>query len=97
MSIEQMHVVYKIDITDTHYTYAVDNSDFHLFFDRLAYKIELLHPLYGHYIITISMNPFTNDVKKLGVPSDDSHAFNQKITNVTVESNTSNINCMVNQ
>lgn len=80
-----MCVLYSIDITDKlNPTYAIDNSSSIGTFDRVAYQMELLHVVYGHQIVRISMNPFTDDVHALGIPS---RIFDQQISNVSIKSN----------
>ncbi|MEI8245286.1 MAG: sialate O-acetylesterase [Lentisphaerota bacterium] len=59
---------------------------------RVAYYLELTKADGGNDYIFVAMDPFTQDISKIGVPDLDSKAkFQQKIANLLVKSNVSGI------
>lgn len=61
--------------------------------DRIAYYMELKTPTGERQWIFVSMDAFTDDLSKMGVPNDASGAiWDQAITNVNVYSNVAGIN-----
>ncbi len=88
-------LVYQLDIpaTPTNFNhepvpYAIDNRAAITFpFDRIAYKLELVDGN-GRQFICASMEAFTNDVHKIGVPTVSSAAFfQQRVANLEITSN----------
>jgi hypothetical protein len=92
-------LVYQLDIpaTPTNFNhapvpYSIDNRPAITFpFDRIAYKLELADSS-DRQFICVSMEAFTNDVNKIGVPTVSSGAFfQQRVANLEVASNVSGI------
>jgi hypothetical protein len=88
-------LVYQLDIpaTPTNFNhapvpYSIDNRPAITFpFDRIAYKLELVDGS-GRQFICVSIEAFTNDVNKIGVPNVSAGAFfQQRVTNLEVTSN----------
>jgi len=88
-------LVYDLDLTKLGpaITYDVDNhQNIHKPFDRIAYFIELVDANYNTQDIYVSMDAFTDDLRKIGVPVFGSGAeFQQNITNMDVFSNVKGI------
>jgi len=95
----QYSLVYSLDITDTvnYYQspppYSVDNhlqQEFMMGIERIGYFMELNSALYGYQWLWVTMNAFTNDTAKIGIPTQASGAvFQQELQNVTVYSSES--------
>ena len=73
--------------------YDVDNRDaIEGPFDRIAYFLELQKAAEPVEYVYVSMNAFTDDLSKIGVPTLDSGArFQQKVADMTVLSNRKDI------
>lgn len=84
-------VVYDLDLTKlgSTITYDVDHhNDIHQPFDRIAYFVELQDSNYNTEDVYVSMDAFTHDLGKIGVPTLSSGAFfQQNVTNLDVYSN----------
>jgi len=93
--IKDYHVVYSLNLAKMSRTisYDVDNrSRIHRPFDRLAYFVELLDQDGNNQDIFVSMDAFTADVAKIGVPYFGSgEFFQQNVTNMDVFSNVGSI------
>jgi hypothetical protein len=93
-SLQAYTLVYQLDIPaiPTNFNqapvpYSIDNRASITFpFDRIAYKLELADAN-GRQFVCASMEAFTNDVNKIGVPTVSSGAFfHQRATNLEVAS-----------
>lgn len=83
-----MNLLYNIDLSNKgEPDYVIDNSDNIGAFERVAYQLELIHQEYGHQIVYISMNPFSDNPRHLGIPDSKGCNFNQKVLNLLVKSN----------
>jgi sialate O-acetylesterase len=73
--------------------YDKDNSDaIRQSFDRIAYFMELQHADGSTEYLYVSMNAFTTDLKKIGVPTVKSGAyFQQNVTNMDIYSNVKSV------
>ncbi len=73
-------LVYDLDLAGLQGTidYDVDNSGQVAAFDRVAYLVELESADHGSQQVFVSMKAFTDDVKKLGVPTASSNAHFQQ-------------------
>ncbi|WP_217647043.1 sialate O-acetylesterase [Planctomicrobium piriforme] len=74
-------------------TYDVDNrSQMTTPFDRIGYLVELQSSGGAAQFVFVSMDAFTNDIKKIGIPDLSSGAvFQQQVKNLTVVSNAAGI------
>jgi sialate O-acetylesterase len=73
-------------------TYDKDNSAGVKAFDRVGYLLELQSEGRPVRYVWASMDAFTNDAKKIGVPTVDSNAtFQQKVANLTVSTNVKDV------
>lgn len=80
-------LVYDLDLAKLASTvsYEADNSAGAPRFDRVAYLIELKKPNEPARFLWVSMDAFTTEASKLGVPTAESGAvFQQKVENLTV-------------
>jgi sialate O-acetylesterase len=88
-------VVYELDLTKlgSHIQYDVDNrAKIHQPFDRIAYFVELQDANQNNRDIYVSMDAFTHDLNKIGVPVAGSGAhFQENIKNMNVFSNVKGI------
>ncbi len=88
-------VVYDLDLTKlgSSIKYDVDNhKNLHQPFDRIAYFVELQDANLNTQDVYISMDAFTGDLGKIGVPVFGSGAkFQQNVTNLDVFSNVKEI------
>jgi sialate O-acetylesterase len=88
-------VVYSLDLTKlaSPVTYETDNhSQIDRPFDRIAYFLELQTQDGNNQDIYVSMDAFTGDAAKIGVPYFGSNEFyQQNVTNMDVYSNVGNI------
>ena len=87
-------LVYDLDLSqlghDIHY--AVDNSDHISSFDRIGYLVELKTADGKEQKLFVSMKPFTEDAKKIGIPTLASGAqFQQSVELIDVYSTVSGI------
>ena len=72
LSIENDYqLVYDLDLAKLKHDvqYDVDNSDQFNSFDRIGYLLELDSPDRGQQKVFVSMNAFTEDAKKIGIPT----------------------------
>jgi len=87
--------VYDLDLTKLGPTikYDVDNhQNLHKPFDRIAYFVELQEGNWNTQDVYVSMDAFTDDLGKIGVPVFGSGAmFQQNVTNLDVFSNVKGI------
>lgn len=80
-------LVYEIDLSklNRNIRYDVDNSDKIKSFDRIGYLVELNSTDFGKQAVFVTMNAFTDDPKKIGIPTPDSKAvFQQKVLDLEV-------------
>lgn len=88
-------VVYDIDLSKLgeDFSYAVDNSGkIKAGFDRIAYFLELQGPAYATDYVYVSMDAFTTDLSKIGIPTFKSGArFMQDVARLDVYSNVKGI------
>jgi sialate O-acetylesterase len=88
-------VVYDIDLSKVgaDFSYAVDNSGkIQAGFDRIAYFLELQGPNYATDYVYVSMDAFTKDLSKIGIPTFKSGArFQQDVAKLNVYSNVKSI------
>jgi sialate O-acetylesterase len=84
-------VLLEIDLSklSANVTYDMDKrKDFTGEFDRIAYFLQIQKPNSAFEFVYVSMDAFTKDLGKIGIPSVDTKAvFQQKVTNMTVLSN----------
>lgn len=79
-------------VTNPHPAYSVDNRIHISQFDRVAYYLELQRPGGDIEYAWVSMDAFTTDINKIGVPTFASGAiFEQNVTNLSVTSNVSGV------
>jgi sialate O-acetylesterase len=72
--------------------YDVDRrTEFKGKFDRIAYFLQICKPEDGVKYVYVSMDAFTDDLGKIGIPDDANSVFQQKIQNMTVISNVEGI------
>ncbi len=72
--------------------YDVDNSGAIKSFDRVAYLVELESSEFGNRALFATMDAFTDDVKKIGIPTVESKAnFRQTVKGLEVFSNEESI------
>lgn len=86
--------VYQIELpVDANYakaqpSYGVDNQAATGAFTQVAYFLELQKPGQARKYVFVSMDAFTDDVSKVGIPTVESGAkFMQQVLNLTVRSN----------
>lgn len=90
-------LVYALDIpTDANYdgvapTYSVNASASIGSFDRIAYYLELTDSIGTTSWAYASMDAFTSDPIRLGIPTTAGISFEQTVTNLTVESNVAGV------
>ncbi|HUA66806.1 MAG TPA: sialate O-acetylesterase [Alphaproteobacteria bacterium] len=93
--IKEYHVIYSLDLTKMARTisYGVDNHrKVHRPFDRIAYFVELQDQDGNNRDLFVSMDAFTSDAAKIGVPYFGSDEFfQQDVTNMDVFSNVGSI------
>jgi sialate O-acetylesterase len=93
--IKDYHVVYSLDLTKMGRTisYAVDNHrKLRQPYDRIAYFVELQDQDGNNQDLFVSMDAFTSDIAKIGVPYFGSgEFFQQNVTNMDVYSNVGRI------
>ena len=95
---EGFSVIYQLDIpSDADYKtnepeYLVDNSDRYESFDKIGYFLELTDTDDSVSYVFVSMDKFTDDLKKISLPilSSNSYFF-QKVDNITVRSNVAGV------
>jgi sialate O-acetylesterase len=89
------HVVYSLDLTKLGMPIPYDKDDHSKIdrpFDRIAYFIELQNPDGNNQDLYVSMDAFTGDASKIGVPYFGSGEFYQQdVTNMDVFSNVGSI------
>lgn len=87
-------LVYELDLAKLKgkIDYDVDNSDKIKSFDRIGYFVELNSSEFGKQSVFVTMNAFTDDVKKIGIPTVGSKAhFQQKVQGLEIFSSTSKV------
>jgi sialate O-acetylesterase len=83
-------LVYDLDLSNLKrdIRYDVDRSGEVQSFDRVGYLLELNSAAYGDQKVFVTMNAFTDDVKKIGIPTVASQAvFQQTVESMDVYSN----------
>lgn len=88
---KQYQLVYDLDLNtlghDIHYS-EDHHLDIHQAFDRVAYSLELEDTNDAPQFVFVSMDAFTDDLSKIGVPTATSHAhFQQNVESLDVFSN----------
>ena len=63
-------LIYELDLNELQGTinYSIDHSENIASFDRIGYLVELESSAYGNQALFVSMDAFTDDVKKIAVP-----------------------------
>ena len=76
---EEYQLVYELDLNELGSTihYSIDRSEDITDFDRIGYLVELESAAFGPQALFVSMDAFTDDVKKIGVPEFSTDAFFQ--------------------
>ncbi len=85
----QYKLVYEIDLArlSADIKYDVDHSKNFKRFDRVGYLVELDSTEFGPQAVFVTMNAFTDDVKKIGIPTVASQAhFQQQVDDMEVYS-----------
>ena len=77
---EEYQLVYELDLNELGSTihYSIDRSEDITDFDRIGYLVELESAAFGPQALFVSMDAFTDDVKKIGVPEFSTDAFFQQ-------------------
>lgn len=91
---KEYKLVYDLDLSrlNADVSYDVDHSDSFPNFDRIAYLVELTTASGEERKVFVSMDAFTNDPKKIGVPTVASKAhFQMPVRNMDVFSNVSGV------
>jgi sialate O-acetylesterase len=92
---KEYELVYDLDLTrlGANVTYNTDrHQEIHKSFDRIAYLLDLQDANFRTQHLFISMDAFTDDLTKMGIPTVSSAAkFQQKITKMNVYSNVKGI------
>ncbi len=94
-AVADYQLVYEMDLTNlkSKIVYDTDNSKDVKAFDRIGYYLHLQSPQRGTQELFVSMDAFTDDVSKIGIPTNDSGArFQQAVTNMDVFSTTGQVN-----
>ena len=95
INIEQEYrLVYDLDLSTlgSQIRYQVDDSNSISEFDRVGYLIEFDSQERGQQKLFVSMNAFTTDAKKIGIPTAEGGvSFQQMVKDVTVFSNVSGL------
>ena len=77
--------MYELDLNTLNNTihYSIDQSDDISDFDRVGYLVELESSAYGNQALFVSMDAFTDDIKKIAIPQFSADAsFQQSVENV---------------
>ena len=91
---KEYRLVYDLDLSNLSrdIEYDVDNSDSIKAFDRIGYLLELDGASASPQAVFVSMNAFTDDVSKIGIPTAKSKAhFQQSVEAMDVYSNVQGI------
>ena len=91
---DRYKLVYELDLKNLggDIKYDVDNSKTMKRFDRVGYLVELESSSFGDQKVFVSMDAFTNDASKLGIPFYGSKIkFQQKVKSMDVYSNVKSI------
>ncbi|MDG2012067.1 MAG: sialate O-acetylesterase [Pirellulaceae bacterium] len=91
---DQYKLVYDLDLNKLGrtITYDIDRASTIKNFDRIGYLLELKSQALGDQKLFVSLAAFTDDAKKIGIPTPESAAaFQQEVKEVEVFSNTSNV------
>ncbi len=95
--IAEYRLVYDIDLNHMgrDIRYDIDNSaKIQDRFDRIAYLLEITDMRNKNKYMYVSMSSFTKDIRKIGIPAAASGSqFQQKISNMNIQSNAGNIIC----
>jgi len=77
---QDFELVYELDLNTLNNTihYSIDRSESISDFDRIGYLVELESSAYGNQAIFVSMDAFTDDVKKIAVPQASTGVFFQQ-------------------
>ncbi|TWT67285.1 sialate O-acetylesterase [Allorhodopirellula solitaria] len=87
-------LVYDLDLTrlGREIQYDVDNSEKIEAFDRIGYLVELARGDEEKQVIFVSMDAFTDDVQKIGIPTQASGAhFQQRVESLDIYTNVEGI------
>jgi sialate O-acetylesterase len=77
---KEYELVYELDLNELQGTinYSIDRSENITAFDRIGYLLELESSDYGNQALFVSMDAFTDDVKKIAVPQASGGVFFQQ-------------------
>ena len=92
---QEYELVYELDLNELEstITYSIDKSEDISDFDRIGYLVELESAAFGSQALFVSMDAFTDDVKKIGVPQFSTDAFfQQSVENVESYSTVPSLN-----
>ena len=92
---EGYELVYELDLNNLSKSidYSIDRSDTIPEFDRIGYLVELESSAYGNQSLFVSMDAFTEDIKKIAVPEVSTGAsFQQSVKNLESHSTTPSLN-----
>ncbi len=92
---QDYELVYELDLNELQGTinYSIDRSKDIAGFDRIGYLVELESSAYGNQALFVSMDAFTDDIKKIGVPQFSADAFfQQAVENVESYSTVPSLN-----
>ena len=92
--ISDFELVYDLDLAKLgpSVEYATNRSAGIKKFRRIAYFLELDSPAFGEQKVFVSLDAFTDDAKKIGVPTPDSSAsFQQPVKNLKIFSSTKGV------
>lgn len=94
LPVKDYSLVYDLDLSKLgpEVQYSVDNSDSVKAFDRIGYLLEVTAANGEEQKVFVSMNAFTDDAKKIGIPTVASQAnFQQKVESMDVYSTVAGI------
>lgn len=87
-------LVYDLDLANLgdNFRYDVDHSESISAFDRIGYLLELRSQEYGEQNLFVSMDAFTDDIKKIGIPVASVNAtFQQRVESLDIVSDVQGI------
>ena len=91
---DEYKLVYDLDLAklNANIRYDVDNSDSVGSFEQIGYLLELRTSAGDDQAVFVSMDAFTDDATKIGIPTEKSGSdFRQKVTGLSVASNVSGV------
>ena len=92
---QDYELVYELDLNTLNniIDYSIDRSEDIANFDRIGYLVELESSAYGNQALFVSMDAFTDDIKKIAVPQFSADAFfQQAVENVESYSTVPSLN-----